>query len=117
MGSEQWKVELYEKENGRCPTLDFLSSLSAHDKVFVDKAIERLTIYGPQIGEPYVEHLRSNIWELRIKVQRINYRILFFIIPENRKIILLNGFKKKTRNVDPKEINKAIEYRNKYLGR
>lgn len=114
MRQKKWEIEFFTKRNGRCPTEDFLKKLNNREKAFVLNAIDRLEEHGLELGFPYVEHLRDSIWELRLRVGKIRFRVLYFIF-EKDKFILMQGIKKKERKVKPKEINKAIEYRIEYL--
>jgi phage-related protein len=58
----------------------------------------------------------DGIFELRSKVGSDISRVMyFFVIGE--KIILTNGFIKKTQKTPPREIELAKKYRNNYLDR
>lgn len=114
--NKKWKIEYFVKDNGRCPTSDFLDGLRSHERALAIKAIDNLEKHGLNLDRPHVAILRDNIYELRIKINRVNYRVLYFIYNRG-KFILLQGFPKKIRRVNPKEINKAIEYRKIYYER
>jgi phage-related protein len=60
--------------------------------------------------------LRDGIHALRVKVRRVNVRVLYFFCFENR-FVLTHGIKKKSAKVADSEIKKAIEYRTDYLAR
>jgi phage-related protein len=114
MSQRLWKTIYYEKPNGRCPVVDFLSSRNAEENVYIENEIERLEQYGDKHGRPYIGYLRDKIWELRVKVNRSQFRIFFFFF-EGNKIVMTHGYLKKTRKVPDSEIDKAIEYRNDYI--
>ena len=57
---------------------------------------------GLSIGEPYIKHLRGDIWELR----PLRNRILFAALVEG-KFVLLHVFLKKTQKTPAAEIEKA----------
>ena len=109
-----WEIEFYEKENGRCPVGEYLDSVPPDDFVRIERKLKLLAEYGNELQRPHVGYLRDDIWELRVRTQRGQNRILFFFF-EGQKIILTNGFLKKTRKVPPKEIERAIEYRKAYF--
>ncbi len=116
MGSTKWVVEFYKKVNGRCPTAEFLDSLSNEEKVFIKRSLQRLEEYGTDLKRPYVAPLRDHIWELRKKTHQGNIRLLYFFFDGN-KFIITHGFKKKSDEVPDIEIDKAIECRKEYLHR
>jgi len=68
---------------------------------------------GHKLGPPHAKFLRDGIWELRINVQRVPYRILYAFV--GREVVLLTHGFKKNSIVPPAEIEKAIRYRTQYL--
>lgn len=54
------------------------------------------------LGEPYIKHIDTEIWELR----PLRDRIMFAFYDDN-KIILLNIFMKQTQKTPKQEIEKA----------
>ncbi len=64
----------------------------------------------------YSEHLVDGIFELRAKVGSNISRVLYFFVV-GRKIIITNGFVKKTQKTPKNEIELAKKYRNEYLNR
>ena len=65
---------------------------------------------------PYSEELEDGIFELRAKVGSDISRVLYFFVV-GRKIILTNGFIKKTQKTPKSEIELAKKYRADYLSR
>lgn len=116
MAGMKWNVEFYQRSNGRCPTREFLSELTAQERVFADRAFDRLETYGHELRRPHVDNLRDGIWELRVKTPDSGLRFLYFFF-DGRKIVVTHGFKKKTRAVPPGEIETAIRCRVDYLER
>lgn len=112
----KYTIEFYEKSNGEKPIEEFLLSM---DKKMRTKAIglmEILQDYGSQLREPYSKHLDDGIYELRIKFGNNISRILYFFYYEG-KIVIANGFIKKTQKTPVNEINKAKKYRSDYIER
>ena len=64
--------------------------------------MKTLSVYGTQAGEPYINHLEGEIWELR----PLRYRILF-VAWVNGSYVLLHQFMKKTQKTPAREIEKA----------
>ena len=103
------KIYFYKDRSGKEPVADYLAALSTRrDKDSRIKAekindyIEALSVYGTQIGEPYIKHLDGEIWELR----PIRDRILFAAWTGDG-FILLHSFMKKTQKTPAREIAKA----------
>jgi phage-related protein len=117
MGQTEWKIEYYEKGNGHCPIIDFLNEIKKDSKsnlVLINKAFDRLKLYGNGLGRPYVAPLRDHIRELRVKTNHGNYRFLYFFYHEVT-FVFTHGFKKKGQKVPDTEIDKAIEYKKDYF--
>lgn len=112
----EYTVIAYEKENGEVPVKDFINSLDIKMRVKMYGMIGLLEEKGNQLREPYSKHLDDGIFELRCKVGSNNIRVLYFFYYEGR-IILTNGFVKKTQKTPPSEIALAKQRRNDYIGR
>ncbi len=109
-----WEIEFYETAGGQCPTEEFLQSL--HKTTELPYAINRLDMleeFGNQLRRPIVDFLRDHIYELRIPIQRKQYRILYFFFFQGH-IVTCQGIKKEGRVPDV-EIDKAIRFRDQYL--
>lgn len=65
---------------------------------------------------PYSKHLVDGIFEVRAKVGTNTSRILYFFVIGSR-IVLTNGFIKKTQKTPKNEIELAKKYRNEFLNR
>ncbi len=112
----QFIVEFYEKENGEIPVEEFLDSLDIAMKSKLVMILKILQEKGNQLREPYSKHLEDGIFEIRGKVGSDISRVLYFFY-YGGKIILTNGFIKKTQKTPSKEIKKAKEYRKDYIER
>lgn len=71
---------------------------------------------GPQLREPYSKHLEDGIFELRAKQGSDITRVLYFFFV-GKKIVLTNGFTKKTQKTPRTEIAAAKKYRAEYIER
>ena len=71
---------------------------------------------GNLLREPYSKHLDNGIFEIRGKVGTNIKRVLYFFYYDN-KIILTNGFVKKTNKTPVNEIKLAKMRRKVYLDR
>ena len=75
-----------------------------------------LAEFGNRLREPYSALLEDGIFELRIKQGSDISRVLYFFFVGN-KIVLTNGFVKKTRKTPPEQIRLAKSYRSDFLKR
>ena len=108
-------VELYEC-NGNVPVKDFILEQDNKMQAKIFHNLELLELNGNMLREPYSKHLEDGIFELRTKVSSDITRILYFFVI-GQKIILTNGFVKKTQKTPKSEIEIAKERRNEYLNR
>ena len=111
-----FKIVAYEKENGEVPVEKFLENVNPKMRAKIYGLLEILQEKGNRLREPYSKYLGNGIFELRGKVGSNNTRVLYFFY-HNGKIILTNGFVKKTQKTPRAELEKAKAYRKKYLER
>lgn len=105
-----FKLIAYEKENGEVPVEEFLDSVNPKMRAKIYGLMGILQEKGNMLREPYSKHLEDGIFELRCKFGSDITRVLYFFYYEG-KIILTNGFVKKTQKTPPKEIKRAKKYR------
>lgn len=112
----KFSIEFYTKENGKKPAKEFLLSVDKKMRVKLSGILNLMEEYGNQIGEPYSKHLEDGIFEVRGKTGNDISRVLYFFYFEGR-IILTNGFVKKTQKTPRQEIELAKKYRKDFLER
>lgn len=112
----EFEIVFYEKPDGTEPVMEFLSSLDNKMKAKVVQTIDMLASYGFHLREPFSKSLGDGILELRAQVGNNISRVLYFFVV-GRKVVLTNGFIKKTQKTPTKEIELAKKYRADYLGR
>ena len=111
-----FQIEFYETEQGIQPAKDFLLSLDTKMRAKMVNTISILQDNGYELREPYSKYLSEGIFELRARVGSDITRVLYFFYVDSR-IVLTNGFIKKTNKTPIKEIEKAKKYRADYLRR
>ena len=112
----KFEVVLYEKANGECPVEEFITSLDIKMQAKMIGLLELLEEKGNQLREPYSKSIDDGIFELRCKVGNNITRILYFFYYEG-KIVLTNGFVKKTQKTPAEEIKLAKERRSDFKER
>lgn len=114
---QNFEIIFYQAANGGCPVLRYLKSIDdkkLYAKILRD--IELLKISGNLLHEPYSKSLSHGLFELRTKQGSNISRIIYFFVVGN-KIILTNGFIKKTNKTPKEELNKALKYKDDYINR
>lgn len=111
-----FEIKFYESGNGEMPAKDFILSLDVKMRAKILRCIDVLRDSGNDLREPYTKSLGNGIFELRAKQGNNVSRVLYFFVV-GRKIILTNGFIKKTPKTPKREIDLAEKYRKDYLER
>ena len=112
----KFEVIFYEKESGVYPVKEFINSLEPKMQAKFIGFLELLQDYGNSLREPYSKSLGDGIFELRYKVGNNISRVLYFFYFEG-KIVLTNGFVKKTQKTPASEIKLAKRYRDDFIKR
>jgi len=104
---------LYQEADGSVPLLKWLDRLHDKAKAKVLLRIARLKELGVELRRPEADYLRDGIYEFRISLQGIHYRILYFF--QGRTAAVLAQGIRKEREVPPREIELAIRRKNMFL--
>jgi putative component of toxin-antitoxin plasmid stabilization module len=121
----QSDVVFFQAGPGDVPALDWLRGLQRTDRRAFAKCvarIQRLTDAGFELRRPEADFLRDGIYELRIRVGKVNYRILYFF-HGRVAAVLLHGLTKEgsvpnadiERAVRRKELFEATPARHTYV--
>ena len=108
----QTRVVFYEEDDGTVPILDWLDSLGDKARAKSLVRIERLKELGHQLRRPEADYLRGGIYELRISLQGIHHRILYFF--HGHAVAVLSHGLIKERTVPPKEIALAMRCKSRF---
>lgn len=113
---EEFEIIFYDKPDGTEPAVDFILSLDDKMRAKVLSLLELLSVNGSKLREPYSKHVVDGIFELRAKVGSNISRVFYFFVV-GRKIVITNGFIKKTQKTPKTEIELAKKYRNEFINR
>ena len=108
----QTRVVLYLEDERNVPLLKWLVRLPDKAQAKVLVRIERLKELGSQLRRPEADYLRDGIYELRVSLQGIHYRVLYFF--SGRTAAVLSHGLVKERNVPPREIELAIRRKSRF---
>lgn len=112
----EFEIVFYDKPDGSEPAKEFIMSLNEKMQARMLRTIALLRENGTDLREPYSKHLVDGIFEIRAKVGSDVSRVLYFFVIGQR-VVLTNGFVKKTQKTPKNEIELATKYRNEYLNR
>lgn len=112
----KFEVEFFTQSDGQLPVEEFILSQDTKIQAKIFRSLELLENRGNELREPYSKHLDDGIFEIRVKQGTDIARVLYFFVI-GQKIILTNGFIKKTQKTPASEIRLAKKCRNEYLNR
>ena len=106
-------VVFYADRSGTAPAVEWLAELpdKVRDKLWV--RIVRLEEKGHELRRPEADLLRDKIYELRVRHQQVNYRLLYFF-HKNIAAVISHGCTKEAE-VPAVEIDRAAERRAEFL--
>ena len=105
-------VIFYRDDDHSVPVLDWLRTLpaKARDKCLV--RLERLHECGHELRRPEADYLRDGIYELRVRLGTVNYRLLYFF--HGRTAAVVSHGLVKEDAVPAREIAVARERQHKF---
>jgi phage-related protein len=111
-----WDIEHYVTSTGKRPIIEFFSKLNKTTELpFVLHDIELLAELGNEAERPLACLLRDGIYELRTRIIKKQFRILYFFFYDE-KIILSHGIlKREDRKAMQKSIDLALERKKDYF--
>lgn len=113
---QEFQIEFYEMSDGTEPAKEFILSLDTKMRAKVLRTVLLLGDSGPALREPYSKPLDDGIFEIRTKFGSDITRVLYFFVV-GKKVILTNGFIKKSQKTPRAEIELAKKYRADYFSR
>ena len=104
------EVVFYCEADETAPVLEWLDELHRSDRRAYNKClavIERLAQLGHELRRPTADLLRDDIYELRARVGRVNYRLLYFF--HGREVAVLAHGLTKEREIPKTDLETAIK--------
>jgi phage-related protein len=110
----QTRVIFYRDDDGSTPLLDWLAEVQPRQAVARCIAlIELLAERGHELRRPHADILKDGIHELRTRQGRVQLRMLYFF--DKHTAVVTHGFIKRGRKVPTAEIERAGEFRDRYV--
>ncbi|MBC8217683.1 MAG: type II toxin-antitoxin system RelE/ParE family toxin [Planctomycetes bacterium] len=106
-------IVIYKDANESVPLIEWLDKQSPKVQDKCIALIELLASRGHELRRPYAEYLDGGVYELRPTVKHVQYRVLYCFVARN--VVLLTHGLVKTRKIPTRQIDKAIEYREKFV--
>lgn len=110
---QNFEIEYFEKNDNTRPAEEFILSEDFKLQAKIFRILELLELKGNELREPYSSYLTDGIFELRAKQGSDISRVLYFFVV-GKKIILTNGFRKKTQKTPKSKIELAKKYKAEY---
>ncbi len=101
------EVLLYCESNGSSPLIRWFEKLPRKAKAKCLVKIERLAELGHELKRPDADYLNDNIYELRVRLSSVNYRMLYFF-HGRYAVVVSHGFTKQRARVPAREIQIAV---------
>ena len=106
------RVVFYKDDDGSVPLLEWLGTLEEKAVAKAVAVIELLRQQGHELRRPHADFLRDGIYEVRARQGKVRPRMFYFF--HNEVAVLPHGIKKQGAKVPPKEIDRAIRFRERY---
>ena len=107
---EEFELIFYRKTNGLRPMDEFLDSLEPKLRAKADHDLRALRAQAGALREPHSKFMGEGLFELRIRHGNDIARTFYFFFA-GRKIVVTNGFVKKTQKTPRAEISRALAYK------
>ena len=104
------EVYFYQEEDGRIPVLEWMGELRRKNlKAFIkcDARVDLLRSLGNDLRRPIADYLRDGVYEMRIGLRGVNYRLLYFF--HGRRIAILAHALTKEDRIPEKDLKIALE--------
>jgi len=108
------RAYFYKTESGREPVREWLLSLDKEDKQSVGRDIKTAQ-FGWPLGMPLIRKIEKDLWEVRSHLKDGIGRVFFTV--DDRLMVLLSGFIKKSQSTPLDELESARTRRKNYYAK
>ena len=90
-----------DRWHGRdCTLLDWLDGLVSKAQIKCLAKLRRLEELGHELRRPEADYLRDGVYELRVGLEGVNYRILYFFHGKEAVVILARNHERACRSAE-----------------
>ena len=100
------EVLYYQDDDGTVPIKEWLDGLGAEPRARCVVRLDMLQEHGSGLRRPIAENIGGGLYELRVRVGRVNLRMLYFFHGRAAAVVS-HGFSKE-RKIPPREIAAAL---------
>ena len=103
------ELQVFQDSGGTIPFQEWLDDLETREPDAYAKCLallKSLESQGYELKRPHADYLRDKVYELRFRVVKIRYRVLYFFHGRN-VVVLSHGLTKKS-NVPKVDIDTAV---------
>ena len=101
------EVILFKEDDESVPLVEWLAATGKRPQAKCVAALTRLEALGHELRRPEADYLGDGIYELRVRLQRVNYRMLYFF--HGRRAAVVSHGCTKEREVPKREIDAALK--------
>jgi phage-related protein len=98
----RYRVEFFRTTSGKSPVGDFIENLDGKTYVKLERLLELLAVYGPDIGMPYSKPLGQGLFELRLR--GVHESRFLYVFISGQRIVILHAFAKRTQKTPKQEL-------------
>lgn len=106
------EVLFYQEEDGTVPLIQWFQELQVKALEKCLARLLRLEELGHELRRPEGDYLRDDIYELRVSLQGVHYRMLYFF--HGTRVAVVSHGLVKERVVPPREINLAVTRKTRF---
>ena len=108
-----FEIVFYKKEDDTKPVAEFIKGLEPKMKRKTLQEIQLLKEFGTDLREPYSKSLKDGLFNCGYS-NGIIFPVSFTSFFDGQKIVMTNGFIKKTQKTPQAELDKALKYKSDY---
>jgi len=120
-----WEVVFWKNEHGNCPAAETMKQIIQANKEshkFICDKIRKFSEdwnIGDFLRSKYIEDLKNGLWEYKISVNKMEFRMLGVLeYPRSSvpQFVCFHSFYKKSRKIPQPQMELALERFKKYKG-
>jgi phage-related protein len=105
----QTTIHFFRSDDGTVPFLEWLAELENRQRKAFEKCLYMLDLlrqFGHELRRPHADMLRDGVYELRTRVGRVNYRVLYGFV--GKDLVLVSHGVTKEKSVPSADIDLAV---------